>query len=174
MCCSYTYLNLDTAVNFEGKLQQLASCCITDSESLHCCCRLPNTFASCWTFSMPLCHTIDQEMPPLKKLPLSLGEIWAPTPYMVLWSHLSPYLKRHLDPYPNGWTDQGVFGLWTVNGPRNHVLGRGPYILWEGQFWGVILGHAQTCVWSIFSTLFTWGKRALAYGYHSTIATCCS
>jgi len=116
MCCSYTYLNLDTAVNFEGKLQQLASCCITDSESLHCCCRLPNTFASCWTFSMPLCHTIGQEMPPLKKLPLSLGEIWAPTPCMVPWSRLSPYLKQHLDPYPNGWTGQG--GVWVVDCER--------------------------------------------------------
>ena len=168
MCCSYTYLNLDTAVNFEGKLQQLASCCITDNESLHCCCRLPNTFASCWTFSMP--YNWPGDAPLWKNCPFPWGRsghqphAWFLGP---AWVHTSNSTWIHTQ---MAELVKVVFGLWTVNGPRNH--GRGPYILWEGQFWGVILGHAQTCVWSIFSTLFSWGKRA--YGYHSTIATCCS
>ena len=43
----------------------------------------------------------------------------------------------------------------------------------KGAIMGVILGHAQTCPRSIFSTLFARGMSDAASGYQSTVATCC-
>ena len=44
---------------------------------------------------------------------------------------------------------------------------------WEGSLQGVLLGNVQTCMWSIFSALFTRGRSRAASGYQSSAADCC-
>jgi len=60
------------------------------------------------------------------------------------------------------------FGMWTrvaqglggLKSPR------------EGVILVVILGRAQTCLRSIFSTVFTSGRGDAASGWQSTVVTC--
>ena len=65
--------------------------------------------------------------------------------------------------------------MGTGVGPRNHVLDRQGQDLPAGSeaLLAVIFGHAQSCLRSIFSTLFARGSSDAASGYQSTIATCC-
>jgi len=79
-------------------------------------------------------------------------------------------LSRHnREAYNNGWANWDA--IWDVDfgGPRNHVLGGGPRsaverVSFVGHTW-----HAQICLWSIFSTIFTRGSSVAASAYCSNL-----
>jgi len=60
---------------------------------------------------------------------------------------------------PNGWTNRYFPLEFRLVGPKEPLFGGGPDPHGKGNFWGVILGHAQSSPRSILSTLFAWGQK---------------
>jgi len=76
----------------------------------------------------------------------------------------------------NGRTDRDAAWVWTRADPRSRVLvggGRGSQDFpQERTLLGVLLGYAQICRRSIFSTIFARGSSDAAFVCQSTVASC--